>query len=59
MEYMMYFSSTITEEFLWKKYSFQFCEHICTYPVSGASYSRLNKASWEVTKDRSGLAQPF
>lgn len=59
MEYMMYFRSTITEELLWKMYSFQFCERICTYLVSGASYSRFNNVSWEVTKDSSGLAQPF
>lgn len=45
MEYAMYFSSRITEESLWKRYSFQFCEHICTHLVSGASYSRLNNAS--------------
>lgn len=41
------------------RHSFQFCQHICIYLVSGASYSRLNNASWEVTKDSSGLAQPF
>lgn len=59
MEYTTYFSSRIMEESLWKKYSSQFCEHICTYLVSGASYSRLNNATQEVTKDSSGLAQPF
>lgn len=35
MEYMMYLSARITEEYLWKRYSFQFCGHICTYLVLG------------------------
>lgn len=47
---MMCFSSRITEEFLWKRYSFKFCGHICNNLVSGASYNRLNNASWEVLK---------
>ena len=46
---MIYFSSRIEVEFLRKRYSLQFREPICTYLVSGASYSSLNNANWELT----------
>lgn len=39
--------------------AFQFCEPICTYLVSGASYSSLNNANWELTKHSCSLAQSF
>lgn len=37
----------------------QFHEPICTYPVSGGSYSSLNNANKELTKHSCGLAQSY